>query len=216
MKKIVMLVLFTALVTCVFAQNGVIREMTGVVEVKHEGAASFVPAASGTAVKLNTIISTGFKSTAIVVIGNSVLTVRPLTRLSLAEIQSSAESENVNINLQAGRVKVDVNPPSGTRAALTVQSPSATASVRGTSFEFDTVNLRVDSGSVVYSGNSGPAAMVATGSTTYVGTEGTAVNPVEVSSSSLMPPVPAGKPQNITVPSASASAGLNIELEYQR
>ena len=213
MKKIIMLVLFTALAACVFAQNGVIREITGDVELKHAGAASFVPAAAGARVNLNTIISTGFRSTAVVAIGNSVITVRPLTRLSLEEIQRTENSENINVNLQAGRVRVEVNPPAGTRSNFTVQSPSATASVRGTSFDFDTVNISVDKGTVAFSGNTGPAAIVNTGNTTFVSTEGTAVNPVEVTSAALIPPSPAGIPQNKAAPS-KVSVNLNIDLSF--
>jgi len=213
MKKIIMMVLFFALAACVFAQYGTIREFTGEVEIKHAGAASFVPAAAGARVNLNSIISTGFRSTAVVVIGNSTLTVRPLTRLSLAEIQSSSGSENVNVNLQAGRVRVDVNPPSGTKANFTVQSPSATASVRGTSFEFDTVNISVEKGTVAFSGNTGPAAMVNTGNTTFVSAEGTAVKPVDVVSAALIPPSPAGTPENKAAPVA-ASVTLIINLNY--
>ena len=214
MKKIIMMVLFAMLTAGVFAQNGVVREFTGEVELKHAGASSFVPAAAGARVNLNTVISTGFRSTAVVVIGNSVLTVRPLTRLTLAEIQSSAGSETVNVNLQAGRVRVEVTPPSGTKANFTVQSPSATASVRGTSFEFDMVNVSVEKGMVAFSGNTGPAAMVSSGNTTFVSAEGTAVNPVEVKTASLTPPAPAGIPENKAAP-AVISAPLVISISWQ-
>ena len=52
----------------------------------------------------DTIISTGFKSSALIRAGSSVITVRPLTRLALAEIISAAGTENINVNLQAGRI----------------------------------------------------------------------------------------------------------------
>jgi len=214
MKKIIMMVLFFALAVSVFAQNGVIREITGEVEIKHSGASSFIPAAAGAVVNLNTIISTGFRSTAVVVIGNSTLTVRPLTRLSLAEIQSTSNSESVNVNLQAGRVRVDVNPPSGTKANFTVQSPSATASVRGTSFEFDMVNVSVEKGKVAFSGKTGPAAMVGSGNTTFVSAEGTAVNPVEVKTASLTPTAPAGIPESKAAP-AVITAPMVISINWQ-
>ena len=123
MKKIILTAFFTAAIAAgLFAQNGVIRELTGEVELKHAGSTAFVPAAAGAQVALNTIVSTGFRSTAIITVGSATITVRPLTRLSLAEIQSSSDSENVNVSLQAGRVRVDVKPPAGTRANLTVQA----------------------------------------------------------------------------------------------
>jgi hypothetical protein len=149
-------------------ENGVIKELTGQVELKLAGKSTFTAAQAGDKVAQDTIISTGFKSTAIIVVGSSVINVRPLTRLSLAEIQSSAGTETLNVSLQTGRVRVDVKPPAGTKANTTVQGPSATASVRGTSFEFDTVKLTVNEGRVAFSGTSGPAAMVNAGETSSV------------------------------------------------
>jgi len=217
MKKIIVLVFLTAFfVTGIFAQAGIIREVTGEVEIKPAGAAAFVPATAGTAVNRNTIISTGFRSTAVIAIGSSNITVRPLTRLSLAEIQSSANTESVNVNLQAGRVRVEVSPPAGTRANFTVQSPSATASVRGTSFDFDTVNLNVHEGKVVFGGTSGPATLVNGGFFTFVGSDGTAENPAEVTSSSTAPPAPVGGTSETTTQSPTAGSGdLSIELKYK-
>jgi hypothetical protein len=149
-------------------ETGVIKELTGQVELKLAGKSAFTAANAGDKVAQDTIISTGFKSTAVIAVGSSVITVRPLTRLSLAEIQSSAGAETLNVSLQTGRVRVDVKPPAGTRANTTVQGPSATASVRGTSFEFDTVKLTVNEGRVAFSGASGPAAMVNAGETSSV------------------------------------------------
>ena len=192
MKKTFFLVLLIAGAAFVFAQSGVIRELTGEVELKPAGASAFVPAVAGSPVALDTIVSTGFKSTAIIAVGSSVITVRPLTRLSLAEIQSTSGTENINVNLQAGRVKVDVKPPAGTRTNFTVQSPSATASVRGTGFEFDTFNLKVNEGKVAFQGKNGMPMMVHAGRTSHVGRDGNAVNPVETEKGSLEPPPVAG------------------------
>jgi len=214
MKKIIVSVLFTAFfVSAIFAQTGVIREISGEVELKPAGASAFTAASVNDAVNMNTIISTGFRSTAVVAIGSSVITVRPLTRLSLAEIQSTTNTENVNVNLKAGRVRVDVNPPAGTKASFTVKSPSATASVRGTSFDFDTVNLNVHEGTVLFNGSSGPATMVNGGFFTYVGTDGTAENPAEVTSSSTLPPAPGGA-SDVTQPAPAGSGDLEIKILY--
>jgi hypothetical protein len=219
MKKItVIIVLTTLFVTSVFAQNGVIREITGEVELRRPGSSVFVPASAGDTVNMNTIISTGFRSTAIVVIGSSTITVRPLTRLTLAEIQSAENTENINVNLQAGRVRVEVTPPAGTRTNFTVQSPSATASVRGTSFDFDTVNLSVHEGRVVFGGTSGPATVVNSGFVTFVGVDGTAENPAEVTSAAALPPAPVGTPTGTS--SAASGTGdllgdISIDLIYK-
>jgi len=215
MKKIFLVVLMlSAIAFAGFAQSGVIREVTGEVELKPSGAASFTAARVGDTVARDTIVSTGFRSTAVITIGSSTITVRPLTRLSLAEIQSADNSENLNVNLQTGRVRVDVNPPTGTRTNMTVQGPTATASVRGTSFEFDTVNLTVREGTVSFSStSSGPATMVRRGESSFVGTDGQPANPAEVATASLLPSAPVGSETSIEATSSS-SANIDVTLEF--
>ncbi|MDR0312604.1 MAG: FecR family protein [Treponema sp.] len=219
MKKFLLVVLILTAAVCVsFAQTagaGVIRELTGEVELKLAGSNTFVPAKAGDVVALNTIVSTGFRSTAVIAIGSSTITVRALTRLSLAEIQSSQEAETVNVDLQAGRVRVDVAPPAGTMADFTVHSPSATASVRGTSFEFDTFTLSVNEGTVAYSGVSGsPAAMVSAGAASYIATDGLPANPVVILAEALLPSTPAGTPPvaaQTQTPFTTGEFGITID-----
>jgi len=215
MKKIFLVVLMlSAIVFASFAQSGVISEVTGEVELKPSGAAAFTVARVGDVVARDTIVSTGFRSTAIIKIGSTTITVRPLTRLSLAEIQSSSGSETLNVELQAGRVRVDVNPPAGTRSDMTIQSPGATASVRGTSFEFDTVNLTVREGTVSFSSSSsGAATMVRGGESSFVGTDGQPANPVEVATAALLPSAPVGSETSIEATSSS-SADIDITLKF--
>jgi len=194
MKKVVCIItMLCAILSGVFAQgNGVIRELTGEVELKPAGASAFTPARVGSEVAQNTVVSTGFKGTAIIAVGSSTITVRPLTRLSLSELQISSGTENLNMNLQSGRVKVDVKPPEGTRTNFTVQSPSATASVRGTSFEFDTYNLNVTEGRVSFQGMRGSARPVSAGFKSNVNRDGSAADQADANKSNFMPPPPAG------------------------
>jgi len=185
MKRVVFFLLLLAITfISAFSQNarrvsGVIRELTGEVELKRSEASAFIKAKAGDTVAADTVVSTGFKSTAIIEIGSSSITVRPLTRLSLAEIQAASDTETLNVKLQTGRVRVDVKPPAGTKANCTVQSPSATASVRGTSFEFDTFNLKVYEGGVAFRGNSGIGILVPVGMTSYIDSDDKAVDPFE-------------------------------------
>jgi hypothetical protein len=105
-------------------------------------------------------ISTGFKSSAVIALGNSTITVRPLTRLTLEEIARLQDTEEAGLYLGTGRVRAEVAPPSGGKIDFTVRSPMATASVRGTTFDFDTVNLRVLEGRIRYTTPSGSLALV--------------------------------------------------------
>jgi hypothetical protein len=177
---------------CVFAQSGVISEFSGTVELKTARSSSFVPAKTGDIVAADTIVSTGFRSTAVIKVGSTTIAVRPLTRLSLAEIRSESDSETLNVNLQAGRVRVDVKPPAGTRANTSVQSPGGTASVRGTVFEFDVINLKVYEGTVALQGSGAVAIPVSAGRASYVDSNGEVVDPVEAGGQSLTPPAPVG------------------------
>jgi len=197
MKKVLLVVFMMCAGIAVFAQNGnritgIIRELTGEVELKPAGASAFTPAKVGSEVEQNTIVSTGFKGMAVIEVGSSTITVKPLTRLSLSEIQENSGAENLNVNLQAGRVKVDVKPPEGTRTNFTVQSPSATASVRGTSFDFDIKNLKVIEGTVSFTGKSGMQVSVSGGFSSYVEKRDTAADPYDVKRKELEPLPPVG------------------------
>jgi hypothetical protein len=213
MKKII--VIFLAVVTAAgaFCQEGVIRELTGDVELKHAGTSVFLPASKGDTVASSTIVSTGFRSTAIIAVGNSVITIRPLTRLTLAEIQTMENTENVKVNLQAGRVRVDVTPPAGTKTQFTVQSPMAVSSVRGTSFEMDTETLSVSEGRVIYSGTAGPAAIVTGGNSSFINIDGTTVSPSEIAEASFAPVSPIGTPSSESAPPVTG-AGATVTVDY--
>ena len=216
MKKFCLVVLFAGVVVFSgFPQSGVIREMAGDVQIK-SGTSDFVPAQTGSVVSQDTIISTGFRSQALIEIGSTLITVRPLTRLSLAEIRGSQGTESLNVNLQAGRIRVDVTPPAGTRANVTIQSPVATASVRGTSFEMDTRNLSVGSGSVNWRDPNGFSMAVASGYSSSISDTDKAVDPIVIAESTLTPPPPVGSglsgepTSSSSVASSSGYLGFNI------
>jgi len=190
-KYFIVILMLCLVVSGIFAENpadnlsvadgqcGVIQELTGNVYIKTAGSSVFAAAKAGDVVPQNTVISTGFKSTAIIAVGCSVITVRPLTQLTLAE--------NINVNLQTGRIKVDTT--AGTSANFTIQSSCATASVRGTNFEFDTVNIKVNEGAAAFYGASGPAVIVKTGEKSSIGADG---KPSDSALAPLLPSSPAG------------------------
>ncbi|MFP3040222.1 FecR family protein [Treponema primitia] len=194
MGRISFFVLFIISAGLLFSQeSGFFRELSGTVEMQVSGSSVWVKAAQGDRIEKGTRISTGFKSTALIALGDSVITVRPLTRLSLEEILRNDGDEQVNIYLHAGRIRADVSPPSGGKTNFTVRSPTVTASVRGTSFEFDTVNLRVDEGRVQYVHANGSLVNVSKRETSYVDeTDRRVVSPFEAAAASLTPALPFG------------------------
>ena len=197
-----------------YAQSAVIRELAGEVELKPAGTSEFVPARAGDEVAPNTIVSTGFRSTAIITVGTHEVTVRPLTRLSLAEIETASGTENLNMDLQAGRVRVDVKPPAGTRTNFTVQSPNATASVRGTSFEFDTRRVKVLEGRVAFRGKRGMPVVVGAGFESYVGKENKVASPSDIAESSFQPPPPTGSDPGSSGIGSSSRVDFPIIINY--
>jgi len=172
MKKtvflLVSLLIFSVMSVSAQAMSGIIQEISGTVEIKNPADRDFIAANVGDRVNQNTVISTGFRSSALIRVGSTVITVRALTRLTLTEISASAETENVNVSLQSGRVRADVNPPAGSRTNMTITGPSATASVRGTSFWFDGSSVAVNEGTVSFTGSRGQEIAVSTGSVASV------------------------------------------------
>jgi hypothetical protein len=170
MKKVFVFMLVLAGIWNVFAQEGqaVILEARGTVEIQDGGSAEWRVGAPGDAVGKNAVISTGFRSTALIALGDSRISVRPLTRLTLEELVRRDTAEEVSLHLRTGRVRAEVKPPVGGRTDFTVRSPIATASVRGTSFEFDTRHLYVNEGRVLLEGGNGQMVYVDEGQRSYV------------------------------------------------
>ena len=185
------------------AESGIIIELSGTVELKSSEAAPFTPANVSDQVWDDTVISTGFRSNALIEVGSIQILVRPLTRLTFTEIRTSVGIESLNVNLQAGRLRVDINPPAGTRASLDVVSPMAAASIRGTSFEFDTRNLIVSSGEVSFRGSAGLSVTVSAGFNSTPAENGNVWNPITAGASAYRPNLPSGMQPN-TAPALGA------------
>jgi len=152
MKRLLITLTLLFAASMVFAQSpiAVVRETIGTVELKKPGAADWTAASPGEQIDRATVVSTGFRSTAVLTVGNSTLMVRPLTSLNLEDFLSQNETEMININLRTGRIRVEVTPPAGLKSSFTVRSPASVASVRGTSFEMDTTSIYVLEGTVSY------------------------------------------------------------------
>jgi hypothetical protein len=181
MKRFMITVFLLTAAALLFAQNtsAVIKEMTGTVELKRVRSNTWTPATVGAQIESATVVSTGFRSTALLAIGNSTILVRPLTRLTLDELMTQNNNETVNVNLNTGRIRVDVNPPAGGRSHFSVQSPSSTASVRGTAFDMDATSIHVRKGAVNYSAGGSKPVIVSAGQEANINSAGNVVSPME-------------------------------------
>jgi hypothetical protein len=138
------------LASFVFADpQAVFGSIKGKVEVK-SAQGDWSPAAEGMKIDLRTTVSTGFDSTAVLLIEKSKLVVKPLTRLTLDKLlERSSGSVAASLFLRVGSVQASVKAATpGVPQDFKVQSPYSTASVRGTEFEFDGFHLTVMEGVV--------------------------------------------------------------------
>jgi hypothetical protein len=108
-------------------------------------------------------ISTGFNSEAVLAIGDSVLTVDPLTRMALDELIQSEGLVKSSMNLNVGRVSANVQTAEGLNSDFQVKSPLSTASVRGTIFTFNGTTIEVSEGVVTITNNLGQTRRIVAG-----------------------------------------------------
>jgi len=153
MKKF-MVCLFAALAagSCIplMALEGEVVAVNGKVEFQSK-AGEWKSLKQGDPVTSGTMISTGFKSEATVKLGASVLTIRPLTRMTLTELVEKEDVVDTEVYLEVGNVKAEVNSLNNKKNGFKVKSPVATASVRGTIFEVGEKGLVILRGTVEYS-----------------------------------------------------------------
>ena len=136
MKKLICLFLFSFLIgTFSFASNevAVVNSVVGKVEIQLND--NWIQIKNGDILTPGTVISTGFRSSAVLYIGKSLIEVRALTRLTIEEIVEQNQNYNTTMFLDAGNIKADIKKSDNKRVGFKVRTSVATASVRGTSGE---------------------------------------------------------------------------------
>lgn len=194
MRKIITCasILFCVLLTNIVALDGKVMSVRGKVEYQNN-AGVWAPLGAGDTVVSGTMISTGFKSEASVKLGASILTIKPLTRMTLTQLVEKEDTVDTELYLEVGNVKAEVNSLSNKKNGFTVKSPVATASVRGTIFEIGET-LIITQGSVEF--------------LTPVGQKrtGTAGQQLQLFGGSITPPVAAIQEQMETIQVSSTPA----------
>jgi len=141
-------ILFALVLGGAYALDGQIVSVSGKVEAQNLNGA-WIPLKAGDTLIAGTMISTGFKSEATVKLGASVLTIKPLTRMTLTQLLEKEDTVDTELYLEVGNVKAEVNSLNNKKNGFTVRSPVATASVRGTVFEMGE-ELVILQGAVVF------------------------------------------------------------------
>ncbi len=134
-KLLCSFILITGITVVTFALDAKVVSVSGKVEVQTSDG-TWKALSEGDSISKGDVISTGFKSEAKFSIGDSVLSVGPLTRLTLEQLAANTNKDEARLFLTTGSVQADVNQTESKRIDFKVRSPAATASVRGTSFSF--------------------------------------------------------------------------------
>lgn len=145
------LVLGLALVASVGAQSlqATVKEFSGKVEVKTANG-DWQPVAANMVIDRGSSLSTGFNSRLVLLIGQTQLIVKPLTRLLLEELVKRESTNVTGLNLKVGKVNANVKSAAGERTEFTLKGPASTAAVRGTEFDYDGYALQVTEGVVQF------------------------------------------------------------------
>lgn len=180
MKKCIIAVFLAVLAVSLFADEAVIKSIKGKVEYSSDGQTWF-PAEPKQVLKKGDYLSTSFKSSAVIVINGSIINVKALTRMTLDELTKTSEGPQTELYLVAGKVSVEVKPSTNNEiTTFKVKSAMATASVRGTGFEFDGENLLVNHGAVQLMDSIGVSRSVNGGEFGNAGKRGSMPEPVAV------------------------------------
>ncbi|NLM00460.1 MAG: hypothetical protein GX220_03275 [Treponema sp.] len=149
MKRFFLILVLVAIVCNAFALEATVVSVSGKVEI--QDGETWKPLTKGASIKKGAVISTGFKSEAIFKIGNSNVTMKPLSRLTLEQLADLNGNHKSQVYLDCGSIKANVKAAENKKVGFTVKSPVATASVRGTDFDFNGENLTVKNGIVALS-----------------------------------------------------------------
>ncbi|MDA3955235.1 FecR domain-containing protein, partial [Oceanispirochaeta sp.] len=129
MKKLFDLMMIFSLSVPVFA-DVVISRTSGLVEVMKSGSTAWVKAEEGSLLSQNSRISTGFNSTATLLINDaSEVTVKALTRIKVEEISGNGSSgdQNTRLFMGAGRINASVKKNESSIHDFRVRTPVSTA-----------------------------------------------------------------------------------------
>ena len=156
-KTLLIAAIFSICGAGVFAADATVTFVSGKVEVQRGG--KWIALQKGDTVSKSETISTGFQSEAKIKIMESVMYLGPVTRITLEELSSTEQKDNVNVYLKTGTARSQVKHIDNKRVNYQVHTAVAVASCRGTGFIIDDSNtVEVTENTVavgVYRENSG-------------------------------------------------------------
>ena len=137
-KTLLLAAVFVFLGANAFAADATVTFVSGKVEVQRGG--KWVALQKGDTVAKSETISTGFQSEAKIKILDSVMYLGPVTRITLEELSSTGQKDNVNVYLKTGTTRSQVRHTDNKRINYQVHTAVAVASCRGTEWIIDDSN----------------------------------------------------------------------------
>ena len=151
MKTLTATLFLSILVGSLWSQTVRFQDVQGQVEYKTSG--EWLPAQVGQEIPVGSTLSTGFHSTATVEMLGSSVTLRPLTRLRIDELEQTSVATKTHLTLSCGAVQAEVAASTPTlRTLFEVKGTGASVSLRGAGFEFDGNRVIVSHGDVRLAG----------------------------------------------------------------
>jgi hypothetical protein len=196
-------------------ERAFIRDFSGKVEIQPPGK-GWEPAARNLLVPPGSTISTGFNSFATLDLGTSNVQVKPLTRMTLAELTKKEGQVNTALNLRVGRVRAEVNKAEGLEHNFTLKTSVSTAAVRGTKFDGYRVRVKVIEGLVAYSNAVGQSTSVGKGEESSVQNQGrpaSAEQALIATTTTTITTTPSGPPAQPRVTRGNSGATLKVTIE---
>ena len=133
---------FIALLICactgLYAADATVTFVSGKVEVQRGD--KWVPLQKGDTLSKSDTVSTGFQSEAKIKIMDSVMYLGPVTRITLEELSTKGNTDNVNVYLKTGAARSQVRHVDNKRVNYQVHTAVAVASCRGTDWIIDSNN----------------------------------------------------------------------------
>lgn len=141
MKKIrcLLIALFICAGAGLYAADATVTFVSGKVEVQR--GEKWVALQNGDALSKSDTISTGFQSEAKIKLMDSVLYLGPVTRITLEELATKGNTDNVNVYLKTGAARSQVKHVDNKRVNYQVHTAVAVASCRGTDWIIDSNNV---------------------------------------------------------------------------
>ncbi len=137
-KSLILAAVFVIFGAEAFAVDATVTFVSGKVEVQRGG--KWVALQKGDSVAKSETISTGFQSEAKIKIMDSVMYLGPVTRITLEELSTANQTDNVNIYLKTGTARSQVKHVDNKHVNYQVHTAVAVASCRGTEWIIDDSN----------------------------------------------------------------------------